>query len=49
MFQEGKLSFPPDSYIQQALYGEESIVSDTNAVLMYEKVFSKPFITPDKT
>ena len=47
-FQEGKLSFPSDSYIQKAMYGEESITSDPKVIEIYEKVFSTPFITSSK-
>lgn len=49
LFQEGKLSFPPNSYLEKALYGEETIISDPKALEIYEKIFSKPFITSDKT
>ena len=49
LFQEGKLSFPPNSYLEKALYGEETIISDPKVLEIYEKVFSKPFITSDIT
>jgi len=31
------------------LYGEETIISDPKVLEIYEKVFSKPFITSDRT
>ena len=44
-FQEGKLSFPSDSYILKSLYGPESITSDSSLIELYQKSFSKPFIS----
>ena len=47
LFQEGMIEFPPDSYIENSLYGNPYFTENEKLVEIYENHFSKPYITDD--
>lgn len=44
LFQEGKLSFPSDSWLQEHLYAPASVVNSQKQIDIYNEKFSKPIV-----